>query len=231
MPQKRTNNVIDADGNGSVAGALASGRITDSLRDAILSGRLAPGSRVRQEELAEEFGISRIPVREALRRLEAEGLVILVPNSGAWISKLDRAECIEIYKIRERLEPMALGESCSNLSAETLDRLAELAASIEQTSDSDEFLRLDREFHLLSYQGAQMPQLLQMINKFWNSTQQYRRAFRLTAGSSAMQAVYYEHQLILEALRRRDGDQASLILFGHIRRTRLKLQEHNEVFG
>ena len=170
-------------------------------------------------------------MREALRRLEAEGLVILVPNSGAWISKLDRAECIEIYKIRERLEPMALAESCPNLSAETLDRLAELAESIEQTSDSDEFLRLDREFHLLSYQGAQMPQLLQMINKFWNSTQQYRRAFRLTAGGSALRAVYHEHQLILDALRRRDGEQASLILFGHIRRTRLQLQEHDEVFA
>ena len=218
-------------GEADSPGALASGRVTDALREAILAGRLAPGSRVRQEELAEEFGISRIPVREALRRLEAEGLVVLVPNSGAWISKLDRDECIEIYKIRERLEPMALAESCPYLSEETLRRLADLASSIEQTRDSDEFLRLDREFHLLSYEGAPMPHLRQMINKFWNSTQQYRRAFRLTAGGSTMQAVYYEHHLILEALMRRDGEQASMILLGHIRRTRLKLQEHDEVFA
>ncbi len=87
---------------------LASGRVIDTLREAILAGRLSPGSRVRQEELAEEFGISRIPVREALRRLEAEGLVVLVPNSGAWVAKLDRAECVEIYRIREQIEPLAI---------------------------------------------------------------------------------------------------------------------------
>ncbi|RUU53480.1 GntR family transcriptional regulator, partial [Mesorhizobium sp. M2C.T.Ca.TU.002.02.1.1] len=136
------------EGNGA---ALASGRVTDALRDAILSGRLRPGSRVRQEELAEEYGISRIPVREALRQLESEGLVILVPNSGAWISKLDRAECIEIYKIRERLEPLALSESSANLSPETLARLEDLVSRIEAAGSIDEFLQLDREFHLLSY--------------------------------------------------------------------------------
>ena len=217
-----------ADGNGA---GLASGRVTDALRDAILSGRLRPGSRVRQEELAEEFGISRIPVREALRQLESEGLVILVPNSGAWISKLDRAECIEIYKIRERLEPLALSESSANLSAETLVRLEDLVARIEAVDSIDEFLQLDREFHLLSYEGARMPQLVQMIHKFWNTTQQYRRAFAASVGKAGMAAVHHEHRLIIEALKRRDGEQAGLILYGHIRRTRLQLEQHNEMFA
>lgn len=226
-PSDHSANDADGETNGA---ALASGRVTDALREAILTGRLAPGSRVRQEELAEEFGISRIPVREALRRLESEGLVMLVPNSGAWVSKLDRAECIEIYKIRERVEPLALAESCPNLSEETLDRLEELSRQIERAADTDEFLQLDRQFHLLSYQGARMPHLQQMIYKFWNTTQQYRRAFTAKAESSSMQAVYYEHFLIVEALRRRDGEQAGRVLEGHIRRTRLKLQEHDEVF-
>src|SRR5262245_26158964 len=83
---------------------LAGQRVTDRIRDLILSGELAPGSRIRQEALAEKFGTSRIPVREALRRLESEGLVILVPNSSAWVAKLDLRECIEIYRIRERIE-------------------------------------------------------------------------------------------------------------------------------
>jgi DNA-binding GntR family transcriptional regulator len=161
MAQKRDRNGAEAEGTG--AALLASGRVTDALRDAILAGKLRPGSRVRQEELASEFGISRIPVREALRQLESEGLVILVPNSGAWISRLDRAECIEIYKIRERLEPLALQESSVNLSASQLETLEDLVDRIEASDDADEFLRLDREFHLLSYEGADMPQLRHMI--------------------------------------------------------------------
>lgn len=213
------------------ATALASARVADALREAILAGRLAPGSRVRQEELAEEFGISRIPVREALRRLESEGLVILVPNSGAWISRLDLDECIEIYKIRERLEPLALTESSASLDPAAIARLEELAGSIEAAADPEDFLRLDREFHLLSYEGARMPQLLQMIRTFWNSTQHYRRAFTAAAGQAGMRAVHHEHRLIVDALGRRDGEQAGLILYGHIRRTRLALQERPELFS
>lgn len=221
-------------GGGDQAGesaALASGRITDALREAILSGRLQAGSRVRQEELAEEFGISRIPVREALRQLESEGLMILVPNSGAWVSKLDRDECIEIYKVRERLEPLAISESSARIATETIERMEYLAIKIEQAGDPEDFLRLDREFHLLSYEGANMPQLTQMIHRFWNSTQQYRRAFTATAGQAGMAAVYAEHRLIVDALQRRDAEQSALILYGHIKRTRLQLEKHPEIFA
>lgn len=231
MPDKSARRGDGADQTGDSAAALASGRITDALREAILSGRLKAGSRVRQEELAEEFGISRIPVREALRRLESEGLMILVPNSGAWVSKLDRDECIEIYKVRERLEPLAISESSARLAPETIARMEELALQIEQADDPDDFLRLDREFHLLSYEGANMPQLTQMIHRFWNSTQQYRRAFTATAGQAGMAAVHAEHRLILDALQRRDAEQSSLILYGHIRRTRLQLEMHPEIFA
>jgi DNA-binding GntR family transcriptional regulator len=229
MARRRNLDESETDDGGPAA--LASGRVTDALREAILTGRLHPGSRVRQEELAEEFGISRIPVREALRRLESEGLVILVPNSGAWIAKLDRAECIEIYKIRERLEPLALKESSASLSATTVAKLDNLVERMEDAADVDGFLMLDREFHLLSYEAAQMPHLLQMINKFWNSTQHYRRAFTLTVGQDGMRIVHSEHRLIVEAIKRRDGEQAGLVLYGHIRRTRLELQQHDELFA
>lgn len=225
MLQNRQRN--DSDG----AASLAGGRVADALREAILAGRLAPGSRVRQEELAEEFGISRIPVREALRLLENEGLVVLVPNSGAWISRLDLAECVEIYRIRENLEPLALRESSANLDPAAIVRLEELVSRIEATTQPEEFLRLDREFHLASYEGARMPQLVGMIRKFWNSTQHYRRAFIATAGRAGMQVAHHEHRLIIEALGRRDGEQAGLILYGHIRRTRLALQAHPELFA
>ncbi len=210
--------------------ALASSRVTDALREAILSGKHRPGSRLRQEDLAEEYGISRIPVREALRQLESEGLVNLVPNSGAWIARLDQMECIEIYKIRERLETLALRESCPNLTDGDIAALDALRVRIEATTDIDEFLKLDREFHLLSYKAARMPRLVQMISNYWNSTQQYRRAFARTVGLNNLSAVHHEHALIVDALMRRDGKQASLILYGHIRRTRLQLEAHKEVF-
>lgn len=231
MVKRRERSTSRAENRTAAAAAVASERIIDALRQAILSGQLKPGSRVRQEELAEQFGISRIPVREALRQLESEGLVILIPNSGAWISKLDRAECIEIYKIRERLEPLALLESCPALSSETLDMIEDLARRIEQDQSPEEFLRLDREFHLMSYEAAGMPQLMQMTHKFWNVTQHYRRAFTQSVGSSGMEIVFQEHRLICEALRRRDGEHAAMLLRGHIRRTRLQLERSEGIFA
>jgi len=95
--------------------ALVSQRVTLDIKNLILSGDLAPGSRIRQEELALRFGTSRIPVREALRYLESEGLVTLKANSGAWVARLDLADCIEVYKIRERIEPLAISESVLHL--------------------------------------------------------------------------------------------------------------------
>src|SRR5206468_4189773 len=125
-----------------------------------LSGGLPPGSRIGQEELAERFGTSRIPVREALRGLENDGLVVLVPNSGAWVAKLDLRECLEVYKIRERIEPLAIAESVVNLTDEQISNLELMVPLIEKSKDVDEFLKRDREFHLACYQAAQMPRLI-----------------------------------------------------------------------
>ena len=203
---------------------LLSERISDEIRRAVISGDMEPGSRVRQEELAERFGASRIPVREALRRLESEGLVTLVPNSGAWIAKVDVAECIEIYKIRERLETLAISESVPRLGEVEVRDLGRLAAEVEQVTDVEAFLRLDREFHLLSYGRAEMPRLLEMIERFWNTTQHYRRAYFKLIKPTGHWVIHAEHRLMIEAFKRRDGEEASRILQGHIRRTRLSLE-------
>ena len=91
---------------------VASHRIAESLRTAILDGSYGPGERIRQEDVATRSGASRIPVREALRMLAAEGLVTLVANSGAWVTRLTMAECAELYLIRERLEPCCCAAAC-----------------------------------------------------------------------------------------------------------------------
>jgi DNA-binding GntR family transcriptional regulator len=220
--------VSDADRHQSSADGserLLSERISDEIRAAVVAGELAPGSRVRQEELAARFGASRIPVREALRRLESEGLVMLVPNSGAWIAKVDVAECIETYKVRERLEPLALSESVPRLTDGDVETLQQLATAIEETTEVEEFLRLDRDLHLLSYSRAEMPRLLDMIERFWNTTQHYRRAYFKLIERSGQWVIHAEHRLMMEAIRRRDAEDASRILQGHIRRTRLSLEK------
>ncbi|MBA3450325.1 MAG: GntR family transcriptional regulator, partial [Chloroflexia bacterium] len=151
--------------------------VTRHLRDAILEGRLKAGARTRQEAVAQELGTSRIPVREALRQLENEGLVSLVPHSGARVAKFDHGEYTELYRIREELEPLAIAESAPRLTDGDIDTLRGLMLQIERTNDAGVWLDLDRRFHLASYAAAPMPRLLKLIEGFWNSTQQYRRAF------------------------------------------------------
>lgn len=228
--QKKTNKSVFSDDYGEEKSELRGRSVATAIRQEILDGRLKPGERIRQEDLAARLSSSRIPVREALRQLESEGLVVLVPNSGAWIARLDLTECIEIYKIRERLEPLALGESVARLTSADLKELAGLAAEIEQDSTVDGFLALDRKFHLLSYSNAKLPVLQRMITQFWNTTQHYRRAYVTLIGGANRWIINAEHRLILEAIRRGAADEAEVLLRAHIRRTRQELERHQTIF-
>jgi DNA-binding GntR family transcriptional regulator len=209
---------------------VASHRIADSLRTAILDGNYRPGERIRQEDVAARSGASRIPVREALRMLDAEGLVTLVANSGAWVTKLTLAECVETYLIRERLEPLLLRTSMPRLEDAVIGRLAVLADEMEAGTGVDAFMRADREFHLSSYAGAASGEMWQIIHRMWNTTQHYRREFTRLAARSGLSVTHLEHRLLLDCIRRRDADDAERVLVTHIRRTRLELQRHPEIF-
>jgi DNA-binding GntR family transcriptional regulator len=214
-----------------MTGNVASQRIAGELRAEILGGAYRPGERIRQEDVAARSGASRIPVREALRLLQAEGLVTLVANSGAWVARLSLAECAELYQIRERLEPLLLITSLPGLDDAALAALDALAAEMEQAGgDVDAFLRLDREFHRSCYAAAPPGETAAIIGRLWNSTQHYRREFtRLAAGDLSM--TYLEHRLLVDCLRRRDAADAERVLVLHIRRTRLALSAHPEIFG
>jgi DNA-binding GntR family transcriptional regulator len=210
---------------------VASRRIADRLRAAILDGSYLPGERIRQEDEAARSGASRIPVREALRILDAEGLVTLVANSGAWVTKLTLDECVETYLIRERLEPLLLRKSMDNLEDAAVERLAALAAEMEAGAGVEAFMRADREFHLASYAGATSSETWQIIHRMWNTTQHYRREFTRLAGGSGLSLTHLEHRLLLDSVRRRDADDAERVLVTHIRRTRLELEKHPAIFG
>jgi len=205
-------------------------RVAETLRGEILDGTLAPGERLRQEDIALRFGASRQPVRDALRLLEGDGLVTMVANSGAWVSRLSEAECFEAYQVRERLEPLLISQSIPNLNSSQLSRLSELVTEIEQATDLEQFLRLDREFHLLSYAGANEGMLKEFVERIWNTTQHYRRAFAKLNGFKDSQVTHMEHKLILDGIVRNDSPQAERALEGHIRRTRITLSQHKEIF-
>jgi DNA-binding GntR family transcriptional regulator len=211
--------------------SVASLRIADGLRQAILAGEFAPGERMRQEVIAAQFGASRLPVREALRILQSDGLVTLVANSGAWVAHLDERECAESYEIRERIEPMLLRESMPRLSPDDIATMRGLAEEMERQPEVESFLRLDREFHLLSYTRAETLLLSSLIERLWNTTQHYRRAFALLVGVEGRRVVHYEHFLLVDAIERGDAEDAQRVLGGHIRRTRLELSHHPEVFS
>jgi DNA-binding GntR family transcriptional regulator len=227
---------------------VASHRIADTLRTAILGGSYLPGERIRQEDVAARSGASRIPVREALRMLDSEGLVTLVANSGAWVTKLTLSECVETYLIRERLEPLLLRTSMPALDPAAIGRLGQLADQMEAGAELDAFMRADREFHLSSYAGAAATEMGQIIHRMWNTTQHYRREFTRRAAMdgpasaggddppstprrSGLEAIHLEHRLLLDCIRRQDPDDAERVLTMHIRRTRLELEQHPEIFA
>lgn len=209
----------------------AGARIAEGIRSRILAGLYPPGTRIRQEDVAAEFGASRVPVREAIRQLEYEGLVTVVPNSGAWVSTLTLAECEEVYQMRERLEPLLLRYSAPGLTPADLDHLASLAQRISDAGgDTEEFLQLDREFHLASYAAAHTSQLEPLIRKLWNTTAPYRRAYVSSWGGDARRIAHEEHHLMVAALKDGDLEEAERVLGGHIRRTRRQLARTPEIF-
>jgi DNA-binding GntR family transcriptional regulator len=229
-----------------VSDAVASARIAAALREEILGGRYRPGERIRQEELAARSGASRIPVREALRMLEADGLVTVVANAGARVTQLSARQLSETYQVRERLEPLLLAMSLPALEEGAVTRMGELAAAMEAATgapagpDVDAFLRADREFHLSGYAGAAGGEAWRIVARMWNTTQHYRRQFTMIAAARAapggggprgLEVTHLEHRLLLDCIRRRDPGDAERVLVTHIRRTRLELAGHPEIFA
>jgi DNA-binding GntR family transcriptional regulator len=208
----------------------ASERVADALRSAILGGEYPPGTRIRQEDVAARHGASRIPAREALRILEADGLVTLVANTGAWVSRLSLEECDELYRIRERIEPLLLEYSVPALGDAQIAGLADLAARMEAGGDVEQFLDLDRRFHLGTYAGARTLMLGETVERLWNRTQHYRRAYSLGLDAEHNRIVHDEHHMLVRALEDRDVEDAQRVLVGHIRRTRLELARHPHIF-
>jgi DNA-binding GntR family transcriptional regulator len=195
------------------------------LRDEIYAGRLEAGQPVRQAAVAEELGVSRIPVREALRLLETEGLLVLRPHSGARVAALSLTECEEIYKMRARLEPLALAESIPLCGVEQVANAKRLAEELEGLDGGDPtaWIEGDRQLHLAFYAGLETSRLIRTITVFWNTSQHYRRALISTFTGHDFELAHAEHKLMIDAMETGNVRIGEEVMRAHVERSRLRL--------
>ncbi len=187
--------------------------IADALRTAILRGTYESGQSLRQDEIATHFGVSRIPVREALRQLEAEGLVTLHLNRGAIVSVLTSVEAQEIYEIRSALEVKALELAIPKLNKSDLEKATVIQSAIEQTTDAAYWTQLNWEFHATLYAASERPRLLAMIKMLHINVDRY---VRMQMAQRDYLEPQKEHYQILAACSQGDTKTALSLLKVHI---------------
>jgi DNA-binding GntR family transcriptional regulator len=199
------------------------------LLEEISRGDLLPGARLRETELAERLSISRTPVREAIRQLEADGLVAHVPRQGATIRVLDYTEVMELYEMRAVLEGTAARLAARAASDLELDELAALNEELAATEDLRLAYDLNRQFHLTLLDAAKNRYLVKSVNAL-QKTLLILGSSTLVEAERASQAVK-EHADVLDALKDRDGARAEALMRAHIEaahRVRLKTLRNRE---
>lgn len=188
--------------------------ITKGLREAILSGQLKEGAQLKQEELAVQFSVSMSPVREALKNLEAEGLVRIYPNRGAVVSELSADEAQEIFDIRLFLELGALELAIPNLSGADLGEAKKLLDQADNETCSDHWSGMNWQFHETLYLPAGRSKLLKLIQTLHNNLERYMRLYLSTMNYYARSQE--EHRELLEACTEKNVKLAQNILRKHM---------------
>ncbi|MDO3378463.1 GntR family transcriptional regulator [Geoalkalibacter halelectricus] len=184
-------------------------KILETIRDAILRGTLKPGEKVAEPELAERFGISRTPIREAFRQLESEGYLTVIPRKGAVVTALSERDVKEFYAIKAILEGYAARIAAKNLSDKEIERLEAINERLQQLADEGDvksFYRTHNEFHELFIRAAGNHKLAELINQLVVKFNRPRMASLSLPGR--MQISVNEHSRLLEAFKARNGEQA-----------------------
>jgi len=182
--------------------------VVDALRDAILTGRYAPGSRLVEEQLAATFGMSRIPLREALRRLEAEGLVLISPNRGAVVRPLSPKDVVDLYDVRLALESLALrraAERFVDVRDATRARHAQARTAIA-TRNLAALFRLDRDFHAELAAASDNPHLEAALGAQWSQIMRVMHAY-FQAGDYPAD-TWNDHEAIADAVAHGEAEVA-----------------------
>lgn len=196
--------------------------VREALRLAISSGELAPGYQLRQDELAERFGTSRIPVREALRQLEAEGFVTFLPNRGAVVSDLSIDEVIELLEIRVALECHALRLAIPAMGEVDLDEAKAILRSYDEEPDPVKWGAFNWKFHETLYAPCNRPRLLSMIEANYGHVSRFTRA--LVSRATGKERPQREHYQLLEFCSAGEIEKAVRLLREHIVETQKTLR-------
>lgn len=196
------------------------GRVFNKIREDILSGLYSYGEELKEGAIGTELGVSRTPVREALRQLELEGLVSIVPNKGAYVNGITVKDIQDIYEIRSYLEGLCARWACDYITKEQIDELEEIIYLAEFHAKKDhheQILELDNKFHELIYQASHSKMLNHVLTDFHHYVQRVRK----TTLSAMQRAVNSnkEHMAILMAIKEKNKDQAEILAKEHIRNT------------
>ncbi len=191
--------------------------VFETLREAIINQTLKPGERLMEIQLAEEMGVSRTPVREAIRKLELEGLVVMVPRKGAYVAGISMKDIHEVYELRSALEALAASLAAVRITDEELEEMErQMVREAKETEENNlqGIVSIDTTFHDLLYQAAHNQRLVQFINILQEQLQRFRAATLSRPGRSKY--ALEEHKKIVEALANKDAKLAAKLATEHI---------------
>lgn len=191
--------------------------VFNTLRNAILTGELSPGERLMEIKLADKLGVSRTPIREAIRKLELEGLVVNTPRKGAEVANISAEDLRDVLEVRRSLEVLAISLACDKMTDETLELLYEnidaFKHSIHAKATSD-IASVDVTFHDIIYKATGNNRLIQILNNI--SEQMYRYRFEYIKNKESWNRLVEEHMNIYQAIKNRDKDLAVKSILLHI---------------
>lgn len=197
-----------------------SSRVFHTIRENILSGKYATDVELKEKSIGEELGVSRTPVREALRQLELEGLVTIIPNKGAYVVGISQKDIRDIYEIRSRLEGLCAKWAAEHITKEQLDEMEEniyLSDFHTSKGNFEQVLELDNKFHEILYTASGSKELRHVLLDFHHYVQRVRK-ITLAVQERAMNSNE-EHRKIVEALKLHDAKQAEELANAHIMNT------------
>lgn len=229
MAEALLNHEAEARPGGRLENLTLWERVHAHLREEILTNRLPAGTELQETALAAELGVSRGPLREAIGRLAAEGLVVVRPRRGAVVRALTKEEFLEAYQVREALEVMAARLAAVRLEAEQLSRLEQLTAAMSAhaaAGEVDAFFEANAAFHTALVEASGNRRLRELYGQVLGQMNRYRRRSLALRGS--LRRSVAEHRAILEALSARDPDRAARLVGDHIRVPQQRLEELSE---
>src|SRR5699024_3411116 len=191
--------------------------VFENLRGAIVEGKLKPGQRLMEVQLAEQLGVSRTPVREAIRKLELEGLVVMIPRKGAYVANMSLKDVIDVLEIRASLEGLAASLAAERITDEDIKKLESIVEEFNDSineSDVEALLRKDVECHECIFKSTNNKKLHQLINSLWEQVYRFRVTYISDYDSTVN--IVEEHKMILDAIKRRDSKLAKQYAMQHI---------------